>query len=1143
MSCAHGETLPPCRQDCLNVETVCGTLVMNLGILPDAPPGLFECGRYPDSVWPACASALAVNMWRSARPECHLPPSMPPQPSPPPSPPEGVPLLPPPAPPASPPWDTCSCNGGHCSCGCDASTPAARYDACGGCASDGPSLDDGVCTTFDADPRLLLQFGIAAAVTVAVLTLVAAALHPIAYARGSQKARRVDCTAPPTASKKAPTPLVRLYESPRTFAGWQARQFGRLGRGVARRPWLTLAITTTCALAAGFGLVAIRVHGDALTMWLPSNSPSQRNEENYIRLTGRPRPRALLILLEASNAESPPPLKPSLDRALTLHDEVIAAGLNGSIAGSGLAASDGVFSPLILWRNSHAELARDPDPAATLRTALSDPGLDEGISSTAVGSMIRLAPRSPSRSEEGLSALLMAYNLDGSAASRSATIDFERRVRTSLATSNASADGLRVHVFSESALSDDLNVAVGSDTNMILISMLLMTTYVALTLGRHHDVLRTRASLASVAVGSVGLATIAAFGLAALAGVEYNDNVNMAIFVLLGVGIDDAFVIVRALEDVPKNSAPATPLPSDTDKPGSGGEPTCCDKAMEEEVADCIGQALAASGPAILLSSLTNAIAFALGTSSPLPALQGFCAYAAIGMVTDLILQVTFFVAGATIDERRQRCGRAMLPCFLATSCQPSLAASRRAPDTAQDAGFSQFALRLLKVARVVALLVYAVSVALSLYASTIVRVGLQPSELVQSTAPVATFFSAQELHFGNASTLVEVVVQHEQPSNVSTSLTPSPLGAATFSALGRLRGALHATSAVHTLPSTGVKSLSHLWVEGFEDLLHADGAGPPSTLAAPQLNLRLGEYLATPDAQLLARTGDLIRGGDGKLLATVWRMQVDGYGPGPMLQLRATLAGAGLGASAFAFSPNDIFYEQDAIMLTYAHQSLLAVLAAVLAAVFALTLSPPVVILLAACTLSCVTHLIGWMVLMRLNLSSISLVPLLLSVGLCIDYCTHITHAFAETRGDATERVMRALRARGLAVLNAGISTGLSVLLLAWGGSAIFTTFFWMLLGVVVIGLFHALLVLPAALTLLPGNVSTTRWETRRRAPETTSDAQAASAKLPTRNQAQAWAVERHFDALPGAPAPFTEELAHIPMQQFGTELTRTVV
>ena len=39
---------------------------------------------------------------------------------------------------------------------------------------------------------------------------------------------------------------------------------------------------------------------------------------------------------------------------------------------------------------------------------------------------------------------------------------------------------------------------------------------------------------------------------------RYNQNVNMAVFVILGVGIDDAFIIVRALDDL---AAPAGPWP------------------------------------------------------------------------------------------------------------------------------------------------------------------------------------------------------------------------------------------------------------------------------------------------------------------------------------------------------------------------------------------------------------------------------------------------------------------------------------------------------------------------------------------------------------------------------------------------------
>ena len=53
---------------------------------------------------------------------------------------------------------------------------------------------------------------------------------------------------------------------------------------------------------------------------------------------------------------------------------------------------------------------------------------------------------------------------------------------------------------------------------MIMVSFVLMSGYVALALGRHRDALRSRAALSGVAVLSVLLATLAAFGIAAALG-------------------------------------------------------------------------------------------------------------------------------------------------------------------------------------------------------------------------------------------------------------------------------------------------------------------------------------------------------------------------------------------------------------------------------------------------------------------------------------------------------------------------------------------------------------------------------------------------------------------------------------------------
>jgi hypothetical protein len=235
-------------------------------------------------------------------------------------------------------------------------------------------------------------------------------------------------------------------------------------------------------------------------------------------------------------------------------------------------------------------------------------------------------------------------------------------------------------------------------------------------------------------------------------------------------------------------------------------------------------------------------------------------------------------------------------------------------------------------------------------------------------------------------------------------------------------------------------------------------------------LQSELATFLATTDAKDLEGVVRLVADKT-VVFGTIWQVLIDDYSAEQMVQLRSMLHETGVERSAFAFSALDIYCEQDAGLLVFARDNLLQVIGAVLGTALLLTLSPGFVCLMAACTLSCVAHMIGWMLLTGIQLSSISLVPLLISVGLCIDYMTHIAHAFLEARGTPEERTRAALGSRGFAVLNSGVSTGLSVVLLALGESAIFTTFFWMLLGVVVIGLFHALLVLPLCLCLLPAS------------------------------------------------------------------------
>ena len=58
-------------------------------------------------------------------------------------------------------------------------------------------------------------------------------------------------------------------------------------------------------------------------------------------------------------------------------------------------------------------------------------------------------------------------------------------------------------------------------------------------------------------------------------------------------------------------------------------------------------------GPSILLSTITEVVAFALGAIVPMPAVRNFALYAAGSVFLNAVLQVTVFVSAMTLDQRR----------------------------------------------------------------------------------------------------------------------------------------------------------------------------------------------------------------------------------------------------------------------------------------------------------------------------------------------------------------------------------------------------------------------------------------------------------------------------------------------------------
>merc|ERR1719162_753608 len=144
----------------------------------------------------------------------------------------------------------------------------------------------------------------------------------------------------------------------------------------------------------------------------------------------------------------------------------------------------------------------------------------------------------------------------------------------------------------------------------------------------HHKRVQSHGVLALASVGGVILSIISTFGLCGYLGVKTNPVTTTLYLVLLGIGVDDGYVVM--------------------------GEFGHAKGSPEQRVIKAITKA----GTSIAVTSTTDMVAFAAGCTSSLPALRDFCIFAAIGIFWDFFYQSTFFIgllmlrARGTADNR-----------------------------------------------------------------------------------------------------------------------------------------------------------------------------------------------------------------------------------------------------------------------------------------------------------------------------------------------------------------------------------------------------------------------------------------------------------------------------------------------------------
>jgi Niemann-Pick C1 protein len=60
---------------------------------------------------------------------------------------------------------------------------------------------------------------------------------------------------------------------------------------------------------------------------------------------------------------------------------------------------------------------------------------------------------------------------------------------------------------------------------------------------------------------------------------------------------------------------------------------------------------------------------------------------------------------------------------------------------------------------------------------------------------------------------------------------------------------------------------------------------------------------------------------------------------------------------------------------------------------------------------------LMGMMVILGIQLNAVSVVNLIMSIGIAVEFCVHISHAFLMSSGDREHRAREALETMGASV------------------------------------------------------------------------------------------------------------------------------
>lgn len=548
-----------------------------------------------------------------------------------------------------------------------------------------------------------------------------------------------------------------------------------------------------------------------------------------------------------------------------------------------------------------------------------------------------------------------------------------------------------------------------------------------------------------------------ALGALFFGGVRFGSILCVTPFLVLAIGVDDAYLMIHSWQRV---TAERRQHPVENDSPGSR-----------------LSEVLVDTGPAILISALTNIFADVAGcfTSSPEISLLGYGNMACI--FCDFIYQITFYSAIMTITgyfemkEEEQKRHIKTIACGADNDDSSCTSSSVEGFDVVVKRNVQSFLetyISLLTNAffQFLVILVWIVFLVISIYGITIMNINLSPRKLFMEDSSLREMDDLRVKYVIPNYYLANVFVRKPGDLTDGGRLERLNQFVEEMEHLNGSWGALGTNYFIRDFVDFQKAMVEEEEAEGGEEeksIVKRGGVDVnnlPMFLEWPEYLFWKGfvQYHFESDKTILDRffitfaihgnnlqswpaRGDALR---------EWRKVVDKYS-------------SEFGLSVF--SDDGIYVDLIENMPTDAWQSAVATLACMAFICFVFMYDVPTVIVATSIIASIMTGILGILSLTGTDLDPIVMSALIISIGFSVDIPAHISYHYhtSSSENGIRERLHQTLSSVGFPALQASVSTSLCVLSLKFTSIYMSNAFVKTMITCMILCVFHALVLLPS--------------------------------------------------------------------------------